>query len=42
MSTRVPPSGYYAVYFKDPEGIKYQIVCCDQVGTAAESAGMRT
>ena len=26
------PAGYYAVYFKDPEGIKYQIVCCDQVG----------
>jgi len=33
------PAGYYAVYFKDPEGIKYEIVCCDPVGTAAESAG---
>ncbi len=21
------PSGYYALYFKDPEGIKYEIVC---------------
>ena len=21
------PSGYYAVFFKDPEGIKYEIVC---------------
>ncbi len=36
------PAGYYALYFKDPEGIKYEIVCCDQVGTAAESAGTRT
>ena len=33
------PAGYYALYFKDPEGIKYEIVCCDHVGTAAESAG---
>jgi catechol 2,3-dioxygenase-like lactoylglutathione lyase family enzyme len=33
------PAGYYALFFKDPEGIKYEIVCCDQVGTAAESAG---
>ncbi len=23
------PSGYYAFYFKDPEGIKYEIVCTD-------------
>jgi catechol 2,3-dioxygenase-like lactoylglutathione lyase family enzyme len=23
------PPGYYAVYFKDPEGIKYEIVCYD-------------
>lgn len=23
------PAGYYAVYFKDPEGIKYEIVCTD-------------
>jgi len=21
------PAGYYAVYFKDPQGIKYEIVC---------------
>ena len=21
------PAGYYAVYFKDPEGIKYEVVC---------------
>lgn len=21
------PGGYYALYFKDPEGIKYEIVC---------------
>ena len=33
------PAGYYALFFKDPEGIKYEIVCNDQVGTAAESAG---
>jgi catechol 2,3-dioxygenase-like lactoylglutathione lyase family enzyme len=33
------PAGYYALYFKDPEGIKYEIVCCDQIGTAAESRG---
>jgi catechol 2,3-dioxygenase-like lactoylglutathione lyase family enzyme len=33
------PAGYYALYFKDPEGIKYEIVCSDQVGTAAESRG---
>ena len=23
------PPGYYAVFFKDPEGIKYEIVCCE-------------
>jgi catechol 2,3-dioxygenase-like lactoylglutathione lyase family enzyme len=23
------PAGYYALYFKDPEGIKYEIVCSD-------------
>jgi catechol 2,3-dioxygenase-like lactoylglutathione lyase family enzyme len=23
------PAGYYALYFKDPEGIKYEIVCTD-------------
>ncbi len=22
------PPGYYALFFKDPEGIKYEIVCC--------------
>ena len=26
------PSGYYAVFFKDPEGIKYEIVCHDHSG----------
>jgi len=25
------PAGYYAFYFKDPEGIKYEIVCIDSV-----------
>lgn len=25
------PAGYYALYFKDPEGIKYEIVCTDEV-----------
>jgi catechol 2,3-dioxygenase-like lactoylglutathione lyase family enzyme len=24
------PPGYYALYFKDPEGIKYEIVCTTQ------------
>jgi catechol 2,3-dioxygenase-like lactoylglutathione lyase family enzyme len=24
------PSGYYALYFKDPDGIKYEIVCSDR------------
>ena len=24
------PPGYYAVYFKDPDGIKYEIVCTGQ------------
>jgi catechol 2,3-dioxygenase-like lactoylglutathione lyase family enzyme len=24
------PPGYYALYFKDPEGIKYEIVCTRQ------------
>jgi hypothetical protein len=23
------PAGYYALFFKDPEGIKYEIVCID-------------
>jgi catechol 2,3-dioxygenase-like lactoylglutathione lyase family enzyme len=29
------PAGYYALYFKDPEGIKYEIVCTDDSGAAA-------
>lgn len=29
------PTGYYALYFKDPDGIKYEIVCVDQ-----ETCGM--
>ena len=24
------PAPYYAVFFKDPEGIKYEIVCAGQ------------
>lgn len=24
------PAGYYAVFFKDPDGIKYEIVCHEQ------------
>ncbi len=23
------PPGYYALFFKDPEGIKYEIVCAE-------------
>jgi catechol 2,3-dioxygenase-like lactoylglutathione lyase family enzyme len=26
------PPGYYALYFKDPDGIKYEIVCTKQEG----------
>jgi catechol 2,3-dioxygenase-like lactoylglutathione lyase family enzyme len=26
------PPGYYALFFKDPEGIKYEIVCHSQSG----------
>jgi catechol 2,3-dioxygenase-like lactoylglutathione lyase family enzyme len=26
------PPGYYALFFKDPEGIKYEIVCTDRSG----------
>ena len=26
------PPGYYAVFFKDPEGIKYEIVCTEHSG----------
>jgi len=29
------PAGYYAVYFKDPDGIKYEIVCTDDRGPVA-------
>jgi len=28
------PPGYYALYFKDPEGIKYEIVCTKHDGEA--------
>ena len=27
------PPGYYALFFKDPEGIKYEIVCTEQPKT---------
>jgi len=27
------PPGYYALFFKDPEGIKYEIVCTDHAST---------
>src|SRR5688572_28590324 len=26
------PPGYYAVFFKDPEGIEYEIVCAHESG----------
>jgi catechol 2,3-dioxygenase-like lactoylglutathione lyase family enzyme len=29
------PAGYYALFFKDPEGIKYEIVCSHGPGPAA-------
>jgi catechol 2,3-dioxygenase-like lactoylglutathione lyase family enzyme len=29
------PAGYYALYFKDPDGIKYEIVYSDSTGAAA-------
>lgn len=29
------PAGYYAFYFKDPEGIKYEIVCSHGAGPVA-------
>ena len=32
------PAGYYALYFKDPDGIKYEIVSSDDGGVAAEGA----
>ena len=30
------PAGYYALYFKDPEGIKYEILCTDDSGAAGK------
>ena len=27
------PTGYYALFFKDPDGIKYEIVCADHPST---------
>ena len=32
------PAGYYAVFFKDPEGIKYEIVCTGEGGGSSRSA----
>ena len=32
------PPGYYALYFKDPEGIKYEIVCTDDRAANAETS----
>lgn len=32
------PAGYYALYFKDPDGLKYEIVCFDQGSAAAAGA----
>jgi catechol 2,3-dioxygenase-like lactoylglutathione lyase family enzyme len=29
------PPGYYALFFKDSEGIKYEIVCSEQTGQRA-------
>ena len=29
------PAGYYALYFKDPDGIKFEIVCTDDRGETA-------
>lgn len=29
------PAGYYAVFFRDPDGIKYEIVCTTEGGDAA-------
>jgi catechol 2,3-dioxygenase-like lactoylglutathione lyase family enzyme len=29
------PAGYYAVFFKDSEGIKYEIVCTDESASGA-------
>jgi catechol 2,3-dioxygenase-like lactoylglutathione lyase family enzyme len=32
------PAGYYAFFFKDPEGIKYEIVCTNESETTTERA----
>lgn len=32
--TEYTPAGYYAFFFKDPEGIKYEIVCIRDGGVA--------
>jgi catechol 2,3-dioxygenase-like lactoylglutathione lyase family enzyme len=32
------PAGYYALYFKDLEGIKYEIVCTDHSEATSEGA----
>jgi catechol 2,3-dioxygenase-like lactoylglutathione lyase family enzyme len=32
------PAGYYALFFKDPEGIKYEIVCSDDSGAMPDRA----
>ena len=29
------PPGYYALFFKDPDGIKYEIVCAKQEGPSS-------
>ena len=34
------PDGYYALYFKDPEGIKYEIVCSAFSGTTTEGGSL--
>ena len=34
------PAGYYALYFKDPEGIKYEIVCSAFSGTTTEGGSL--
>ena len=31
------PSGYYALFFKDPEGIKYEIVHCEHASAGSSS-----
>ena len=36
------PAGYYAVFFKDPEGIKYEIVTVDDPGVAPPNPPLPT